>query len=169
MGDMRNERKYSLFRAVESKKKKTDPDIYTIMFRAADYTEKKVSKMYKRYIIGIDWAKDTEGQSDMTENEAITVLKCIETHGSLPHKAKEMAIKVLEEVQEYRKIGTLEECREAVNKTKPMKVRYKNRHGEGPDWKNEDYFNCSSCGRRLRNKQRDEFCGKCGQKIDWRK
>lgn len=35
--------------------------------------------------------------------------------------AIEEAIKALEEVQQYRKIGTVEECREAVEKQKPEK------------------------------------------------
>ena len=48
----------------------------------------------------------------MTEQEAISVLKMIETHGSLPTNAKDEAIKALEEVQKYRAIGTVEECRE---------------------------------------------------------
>ena len=48
----------------------------------------------------------------MTEQEAISVLKMIETHGSLPTKAKDESIKALEEVQKYRAIGTVEECRE---------------------------------------------------------
>ena len=48
----------------------------------------------------------------MTEQEAISVLKMIETHGSLPTNAKDEAIKALEEVQQYRAIGTVEECRE---------------------------------------------------------
>ena len=48
----------------------------------------------------------------MTEQEAISVLKMIETHGSLPTNAKDKAIKALEEIQKYRAIGTVEECRE---------------------------------------------------------
>ena len=48
----------------------------------------------------------------MTEQEAISVLKMIETHGSLPTNAKYESIKALEEVQQYRAIGTPEECRE---------------------------------------------------------
>ena len=40
------------------------------------------------------------------------MLKMIETHGSLPTNAKDEAIKALEEVQQYRAIGTVEECRE---------------------------------------------------------
>ena len=38
----------------------------------------------------------------MTENEAIDVLNMIEAHGPLPIDAKKMAIKALEEVQQYR-------------------------------------------------------------------
>ena len=37
------------------------------------------------------------------------------------YKANEMAIQALEEVQQYRSIGTLEECREAVDKQKADK------------------------------------------------
>ena len=48
----------------------------------------------------------------MTEQEAISVLKMIETHGSLPTNAKYESIKALEEVQQYRAIGTVNECRE---------------------------------------------------------
>ena len=36
-------------------------------------------------------------------------------------KAFEMAIKALEEVLQYRAIGTIEECREAVEKMKPIR------------------------------------------------
>ena len=58
----------------------------------------------------------------MTEQEAISVLKMIETHGSLPTNAKDESIKALEEVQQYRAIGTVNECREAVEKMKPKKT-----------------------------------------------
>ena len=44
----------------------------------------------------------------MKEKEAIAVLKMIEAHGSLPAKAKEMSIAALEEMQQYRTIGTVE-------------------------------------------------------------
>ena len=52
----------------------------------------------------------------MTEQQAINVLKMIETHGSLPTNAKYESINALEEVKQYRSIGTVEECREAVDK-----------------------------------------------------
>ena len=35
--------------------------------------------------------------------------------------ADELAIKALEEIQQYREIGTVKECREAVEKQKPKK------------------------------------------------
>ena len=54
----------------------------------------------------------------MTEQEAISVLKMIETHGSLPTNAKYESIKALEDVQQYRAIGTVDECREVVEKMK---------------------------------------------------
>lgn len=45
----------------------------------------------------------------MTENEAINVLKMVEAHGCLVIEAKIMAIKALEEIQQYRAIGTVTE------------------------------------------------------------
>ena len=45
----------------------------------------------------------------MKENEAIDVLNMNEAHGPLPAEAKKMSIKALEEVQQYRAIGTVEE------------------------------------------------------------
>ena len=50
----------------------------------------------------------------MTEQEAISVLKMIETHGYLPTNAKDEAIKALEEVEQYRAIGTVSELQDIV-------------------------------------------------------
>ena len=50
----------------------------------------------------------------MAEQEAISVLKMIATHGSLPTNAKDEAIKALEEVQQYRAIGTVEGYERAI-------------------------------------------------------
>lgn len=64
-------------------------------------------------------------------------------------------------------IDWLEESKKALEKQIPRKVKYLNRHGSGSDLYNKDYFNCPSCGRRLRNKQKDNHCGRCGQALDW--
>lgn len=55
----------------------------------------------------------------------------------------------------------------AVEKRIPQPVKYNNRHGEGVDYMNRDYFNCPSCGRRLRNKKPDPYCPRCGQALTW--
>lgn len=68
----------------------------------------------------------------MTENEAIKELEtsidlakmCTQNYERKNEiQGYEMAIKALEEVQKYRKIGTVEECREAVEKQTAKKVK----------------------------------------------
>ena len=87
----------------------------------------------------------------MTEQEAISVLKMIETHGSLPTNAKDEAIKALEEVQQYRAIGTIEECREAVDKMKPKKTAMEA----------IKVHICPVCGFGGIY----DYCGNCGQRV----
>lgn len=56
----------------------------------------------------------------MTEQEAIEIIKREEQweSNSSISKAFNIAIEALEEIQQYRAIGTIEECREAVEKMK---------------------------------------------------
>lgn len=59
----------------------------------------------------------------MTENEAIKILTLSEEEQKEFPNLKEIyaiAVKALEEVQQYRAIGTVEQCREAVEKSKSM-------------------------------------------------
>ena len=53
----------------------------------------------------------------MDEKDAISILNMIEAHGALPVKAKEMAINVLEEVQQYRAIGTPKKNKRFIRKS----------------------------------------------------
>ena len=76
-------------------------------------------------------------------------------------KAMEAAISALKEIQQYREIGTVEECREAVGKQKPKKPRILvSRGGKGGK-----YCICPRCeavtGKHI------PFCRLCGQAIDW--
>lgn len=64
-------------------------------------------------------------------------------------------------------IDALKVAIKALEKQIPQAVKYNNRHGDGYDYYNRDYFNCPACGRRLRNKQKDPYCPKCGQAIKW--
>lgn len=60
----------------------------------------------------------------MTENKAIEELHRIRPYGGIiPQRraeALDVAIKALEEVQQYRQIGTVEECRKSVEICKSM-------------------------------------------------
>ena len=117
----------------------------------------------------------------MTENEAISELEkfqiqvehsiaeeeCCEYDNSEKELQKDekflyafdMAISALEEIQQYRKIGTVEECRDAVEKQKPKKP-HRNYEKFSGLW--------CKCGWYLGQK-RDlgiKYCPNCGQAID---
>lgn len=66
-----------------------------------------------------------------------------------------IAIEALKEVQQYREIGIVEECREAVEKQKPKKIQV---------WV-QNFYKCPMCQSVLRNT--DKYCRECGQAIDW--
>lgn len=120
----------------------------------------------------------------MTENEAIELLKnnypktCKMVDGRLQggfddHEcdvgiAIDLAIKALEEIQQYRAIGTVEECREAMEKQKakkPSPIDYKKYIGIV---ENAEYLRgtcwCPNCNQAIKS---GTFCNNCGQKLDW--
>ena len=114
----------------------------------------------------------------MTEQEAIKEVKrwtnILMSAGSKcvseTAEAQDMAIKALEEVQQYRAIGTPEECRAAVEKQRAKKPR-----------KTDSYrgvlkrvyaYVCPTCGnscleKYMNERQNTMFCWDCGQKLDW--
>lgn len=95
----------------------------------------------------------------MTENEALGCLKSSKRKndilGILPGSdIGNTIIKALEEVQQYRAIGTPEECRAAVEKQTAKKI--------SSAW-------CPSCKKYLTTQHLKEkyHCVYCGQKLDW--
>ena len=104
----------------------------------------------------------------MTENEAIARIRYrIDTATDIAGNGvdgkafedMEMAIKALEEIQQYRAIGTVEECRMAKERLIPKKAII------GKVFKTMGYYQCPICGGLL---MRDEkFCNDCGQRIEW--
>ena len=99
----------------------------------------------------------------MTENEAIEALRLINTSRVHPFysweemaEVRDIAISALEEIQQYRKIGTVEECREAVEKQKPKKPVLRNDNGKLRK-------SCPVCGCFFSPLSRS--CPKCGQAI----
>lgn len=103
----------------------------------------------------------------MTENEAIKEIKCwlnfsfgIRIAPELV-QATRMATEALREVQQYRAIGTVEECREAIEKQKSKKPTEQFRLGtSGRGGK------CPSCKQYLDRSVDAMYCD-CGQKLDW--
>ena len=84
----------------------------------------------------------------MTTEEAIDVLKMVETHGSLTTSAKEIALKALE--KQIAKTPFLE--------------------GDG-EWNGQivyDTWECPNCGKEYEVDGEDyDYCPSCGQRIDW--
>lgn len=70
------------------------------------------------------------------------------------------AIQALKENQEYKKLGTLEEVREAVERQKAKKVT----DIRGDKLK---FCTCPFCGKRISNVEGGNYCQNCGQRLDW--
>lgn len=113
----------------------------------------------------------------MTEQEAINVLlenvpKCCKMvdgryQGGFDDwdcemgQAIRIAVLVLQDIQNYRKIGTVEECLKAMRKQKGMQVN---------EIHVDEYF-CPACGSENNNGDigcpGDHYCPICGQAIYW--
>lgn len=122
----------------------------------------------------------------MTDSEAIRDLDIIRFN---PHwdelvneeywqELMEMAIKALEEVQQYRAIGTVEECRAAVEKQTEKRALHQgcyDKNGEWHEWNGingKPYELCPNCRANLCCETpldiKPKYCKNCGQKLDWR-
>ena len=109
----------------------------------------------------------------MTENEAISRIK---DHMEI-HRLKEpraiyitvalsMAITALKEIQQYREIGTAEECRKAVDKQKAKVPDYES-NGYADGYMVYDTWICPNCGKKYEVDYDDyKHCPECGQAID---
>ena len=122
----------------------------------------------------------------MTENEAILNIEKWYQPTTEP-KEREKAIealsvtlKCIKEITQYREIGTVEECREAMERQKAMKPKEILRHRGGFEeyhcpncnsnfLKDERYAikegYCSACGKLLDSRFRN-YCANCGQAIE---
>lgn len=105
----------------------------------------------------------------MTENEAIEKIKDLSDMGFQSYRdAKKMAISALREIQQYREIGSVEECREAVDKQKSKKCAI----DSCPD---HTHYECPSCGKIQLSVYKSGFprlgritryCENCGQALE---
>lgn len=104
----------------------------------------------------------------MKKNEASVIIGNIPVNGkdgcysiTEYQEAKTVAVQALEEIQQYRAIGTPEECRAAVQKQKPKKPVMDGYCGF-------ESYECPTCHHDISNEQK--YCDKCGQKLgddDW--
>nr|DAM32906.1 MAG TPA: DNA-directed RNA polymerase subunit [Bacteriophage sp.] len=150
----------------------------TVVYRAGGFTN-----------CGIGYTKFSQEElaerrdRAMTENEAIEALKLeggLEITGRPIRVAQffegiEVAIKALEEVQQYRAIGTPEECRAAMEKQTAKKpefvgARFRNNGKHISDGcQLQKCYKCPNCNKHIFHVWDDElYCKYCGQHIDWR-
>ena len=122
----------------------------------------------------------------MTEQEVLERI-CSKLIAGTPkdQDAIDIAISVFKEIQQYREIGTVEECREAREKQilkRPVWKEgrsvickdYADRHGEVEENKWADWV-CPNCGwfvgeqyiSRRHNQNKSNYCSRCGQAIQW--
>ena len=101
----------------------------------------------------------------MTPEEAIEILEEVKelddtmyAYSPAYMSALDMAISSLKEIQQYRAIGTVEECREAVKKQNYMKIKTI-----------EDMcFECAKCKELVAHDDgwnTYNYCPNCGQKL----
>lgn len=104
---------------------------------------------------------------DSLTGEEITseMLKLINKENYLTYVADGIEIEALKEIRQYRKIGTVEECRKAVGKQKPKKCV----EDSCPD---HTHYKCPSCGKIQKTKYGDStfgcilnHCSNCGQAL----
>lgn len=110
----------------------------------------------------------------MKENEASVIIGNIPVNGkdvcysiTEYQEAKTVAVQALEEIQQYRAIGTLEECRAAVEKQTARRPDY-----EGDGYSDGhlvyDTWICPCCGKHYEvDYDNYNYCPDCGQKLDW--
>ena len=69
----------------------------------------------------------------------------------------------LEELKQYRAIGTPEKCRAAVEKQKAKKPQ----KTESEGYRYTDTYRCPNCGGNFSGTGIANYCYHCGQKLDW--
>ena len=76
---------------------------------------------------------------------------------------------IVETLGEYDKIGTVEECRKAVEKQKPKKIVYESDSVFCDGFTHYRMGKCPMCDRWHNSNDDVNYCSNCGQAIQWDK
>lgn len=79
--------------------------------------------------------------------------------------AIDTAIKALKEIQQYRKNGTVEKCREAVEKQKAKELVYESDSVFSNGFSHYRMGKCPMCDRYYNSSDEVNYCSKCGQAL----
>ena len=92
----------------------------------------------------------------MTEQERKKITVRVKNNKYLTRSETDYIVNMFEEVQKYREIGTVEECRDAVEKQKPHK------------WERgiENDVRCPFCGTMTTKTYEHKYCSFCGQRLE---
>lgn len=101
-------------------------------------------------------------QEMMAFCKAKTALEEVQQYRAIgtPEELQDMKnnyFEALSDWRQYRKIGTLEECREAMEKQTARKVT------PNHSWTHYHFF-CPVCNMEVNDMK---YCPNCGQKLDW--
>ena len=73
----------------------------------------------------------------------------------------------IDEYVVYKNIGTVEECREAVEKQKPKKIVYESESVFSNGFSHYRMGKCPMCNKYYNSNDEVKYCPKCGQAIKW--
>ena len=135
----------------------------------------------------------------MTKQEAIEILEEVKelddtmyAYNPVYMKALDMAIEALKEIQlykdnklclvptdvysrqcseldAYKEIGTVEECREAAEKQAAERINYETNAVFNNGFGHYRMGKCPICDSRYNSNDEINYCSKCGKKLDWSK
>mgnify|MGYP002795768603 CR=1 FL=1 len=97
---------------------------------------------------------------------AVLALQDIRNYRNIVNKTdrNELA-KIIDEWLEYSKIGTVEECREAVEKQKAKKIVYESESVFSNGFSHYRMGKCPMCDRYYNSSDEVNYCSKCGQAL----
>lgn len=100
----------------------------------------------------------------MTENEIRELIRRVRSNRYLMRSETDYITKALEEVQQYRAIGTPEECRAAMEKQTAKRPNHVTHSYSNYMWHKEHIGYCPDCGHKV---EEPYGCQNCLRKIDW--